>query len=201
MAAPQGALSASTPETTDGARLEEHIARHALKDSERRSKLLKKARGKVDTRITSWPARQVERADQDPIARETDAPMRFEDLEEVEIPAQEEQSQSTPIPKASDARGVNRPHGRNNGDSYHRFGPPRGRADEALTETPPRDADEVCLEAGEDERMANYEPTDTEDEEIALLQLIMNFCNRRCQRGHHCSRRGDMQVSPRTWRH
>ena len=31
--------------------------------SERRSKLLKKARGKVDTRITSWPARQVERAD------------------------------------------------------------------------------------------------------------------------------------------
>ena len=63
MAAPQGALSASTPETTDGARLEEHIARHALKDSERRSKLLTKARGKVDTRITSWPARQVERAD------------------------------------------------------------------------------------------------------------------------------------------
>ena len=36
-------------------------------------------------------ARQVEKADQDPIARETDAPIRFEDLEEVEIeiPVQE----------------------------------------------------------------------------------------------------------------
>ena len=97
------------------------------------------------------------------MAREIDAPMRFEDLEEVEILAQEEQSQSTPIPKASDARGVNRPHGRNNGDSYYRFGPPRGRADEALTETPPQDADEVSLEAGEDERIAKYETTDTED--------------------------------------
>ena len=89
--------------------------------------------------------------------------MRFEDLEEVEIPLQEEQSQSTPIPEASGARGVNRPHGRNNGDSYHRSGLPRGRAAEVLTETPPRDADEVSLEAGEDEIIANYEPTDTED--------------------------------------
>ena len=89
--------------------------------------------------------------------------MRFEDLDEVELPVQEEQSQSTPIPEASDAGNVNRPHGRNNGDSYHSFGPPRGRADEALTETPPRDADEVSLEAGEDERIAKYEPTDTED--------------------------------------
>ena len=87
---------------------------------------------------------------------------------------QEEQSQSTPIPEASVSRGVNRPHGRNNGDSYHRFGPPRGRADEVLTEMPPRDADEVFLEAGEDETMASYEPTDAEDE-IALLQPIMNL--------------------------
>ena len=49
--------------------------------------------------------------------------------------------------------------------------------------TPPRDADEVSLEAGEDERIAKYEPTDTEDhcptdtedEEIVLLQPIMNL--------------------------
>ena len=45
MAAPQGALSASTPETTDRAKLEERTARRALKDTERRLKLLKNAKG------------------------------------------------------------------------------------------------------------------------------------------------------------
>ena len=45
MSAPQGALNASTPETTDGAKLEERTGRRALKDSERRLKLLKNAKG------------------------------------------------------------------------------------------------------------------------------------------------------------
>ena len=58
----------------------------------------------VDTRITSWLARQFEKADQDPTARETDAPIRFEDLEEVEIPVQDEQSQSTPITERRSGR-------------------------------------------------------------------------------------------------
>ena len=75
---------------------------------------------------------------------------------------QEEQSQSTPIPEASGDRGANRPRGRRDSDSYHRPGPPRGRADEVLTEMPPRDDDDISLEAGEDERMANYELTDTD---------------------------------------
>ena len=122
----------------------------------------------VDTRITSWLARQVEKADQDPTAREDDAPMRFEDFEEIEIPVQEEQSQSTPIPEASVARGVR--------------GVIEIRADEVLTETPPRDTDEASAEAGEDDRMANYEATDAEshcptdsDEDIGLLQPIMSL--------------------------
>ena len=119
----------------------------------------------VDTRITVWLGKQVERADHDPTAREPDVPMRFEDLEEAEIPVQEEQSQSIPITQAPGARGV------------------RGvigiRADEVLTETPPRDADDVSLEADdrdqEYEIIANYAPTDAEDEEITLLQPIMNL--------------------------
>ena len=49
--------------------------------------------------MNSWLARQVEKADEDPAARDKDAPIRFEDLEDVEIPVQEAQSQSTPNPK------------------------------------------------------------------------------------------------------
>ena len=85
----------------------------------------------ADTRITDWLAKQIDKADQDPTAREPDVQMRFEDLEEAEIPVQEEQSQSIPITEAPVVRGV------------------RGvigiRADEVLTETPPRDTDDFYL--------------------------------------------------------
>ena len=112
-----------------------------------------------------WLAKQIEKADQDPAAREPDAPMRLEDLEEGEIPAQEEQSQSTLIAEAPDARGVRGASG--------------VRAGEVLTEALPRDGDDVSLEVGDQdqeyERMATYVPMDAEDEDIALLQPIMNL--------------------------
>ena len=47
MAAPRDALSASTPETTDGAKPEDRTARRALKDSERPSIPLKNAKGSL----------------------------------------------------------------------------------------------------------------------------------------------------------
>ena len=42
----------------------------------------------IETRRTGWLARQVEKADQNPDARGSNEPLRFDDLEEIEIPDQ-----------------------------------------------------------------------------------------------------------------
>ena len=62
---------------------------------------------------------------------ETNAPIRFEDLEDGEMPVQEEQSPSIPIAEAPDDLGVRGAIG--------------VRADTVLTETPPGHVDDVSL--------------------------------------------------------